>query len=974
MYERLIVLIPSHGLEDLPQELPEQDAEGLLNSFAVLWHPELLVASRRLPTWSRADDPPHPNRHDLFLVPGASAGWLPCSWVELAEEHGAHVVQDLSERNTLVARVLEPLGGVSRVDPETTADFLALGHCRLQLELLTRQMRYYGDLDTTRLEGSVIAAARAAVAGDQPAVERHLSACFEVLLEGRERFYPVDCYLADLCLVTADAADEHWSGLLQSSAPANFLMTASTLRELATAHPDDLTHLAARWRDGTVDVVGGEWDETCLPLVPLDVAVDCMGRGLRVFGERLGRRPLVWGRRRFGLGPQLPQLLRRHGYEGALHFVIDDGVYPDDERGKLRWEGADGSVIDAASRIPLAADSASAMLRFAQRMSESMDYDQAALVLIARWPEVRAPWLEDLQRIHRFAPVLGRMVTLSDFFRSTDSSGRLTKFQAGDYLSPQLVRSVAGREAAPLSRHLQRWQQHALLQAAEWSTTVAALAVGRPVPSETRDACARALAALADESPDLPLDLTAEIQSRAHRELGDVITRGRGTSAGCLLLNPLSFDRRAVIDWPAELPPPAEASCILSQQVDGERRALVMELPAGGFVWLPAATGPPATPTHTPAQPKRDVPMAETNLLRNDFFEVRLSDVSGGISQIRSYRRGANRLSQQLAVRFPRERTVTAVVEGESETYRTWYSEMRVTSSEVLCDGPTRGAIQTCGELVDPAGDEVVARYRQVVSVWRRRPVIDLEIEVDIPTPPERDPWTNYLAVRWAWNSPSAALTYSAAEGAHPVTSERLEAPLFLEIADGDQRTTILTGGLPCHRKTGPRMLDTPLIVAGELRRQFRFSIAVDDPYPLAAARDMLLPPVCVPLTTGPATLWSGWFFHLDARNVQITRVMPGNGSYAPGPGGGGSAAGAPVETPGPAASAERSVVVRLLETEGRPQTVRLSCFVRPSDARQIDFLGKTITELVIDRDDVLVEVTPYEICDIALAFPVPNE
>ncbi|MEZ6050302.1 MAG: hypothetical protein R3C02_02775 [Planctomycetaceae bacterium] len=47
----------------------------------------------------------------------------------------------------------------------------------------------------------------------------------------------------------------------------------------------------------------------------------------------------------------MPQILDRLGYNGALHFVIDDGLYPDERKaGKHRWEGCDGSVIDAVSR------------------------------------------------------------------------------------------------------------------------------------------------------------------------------------------------------------------------------------------------------------------------------------------------------------------------------------------------------------------------------------------------------------------------------------------------------------------------------------------------------------------------------------------------------------------------------------------------------------------------------------------------
>src|SRR5437016_1595527 len=64
-YEDLIVLIPSHSLEDFPAEIGEDDAASLLNSFAVAWHPVLLAGAKVLPRWHRADDPPTQHRSGL---------------------------------------------------------------------------------------------------------------------------------------------------------------------------------------------------------------------------------------------------------------------------------------------------------------------------------------------------------------------------------------------------------------------------------------------------------------------------------------------------------------------------------------------------------------------------------------------------------------------------------------------------------------------------------------------------------------------------------------------------------------------------------------------------------------------------------------------------------------------------------------------------------------------------------------------
>ena len=58
-----------------------------------------------------------------------------------------------------------------------------------------------------------------------------------------------------------------------------------------------------------------------------------------------------------------------------------------------------------------------------------------------------------------------------------------------------------------------------------------------------------------------------------------------------------------------------------------------------------------------------------------------------------------------------------------------------------------------------------------------------------------------------------------------------------------------------------------------------------------------------------------------------------------------------------------------LIETEGNVKPVKLRCFRRPTFARKRDFRGETISELVIEGDAVLIEMTAYEIVDVELRF-----
>jgi alpha-mannosidase len=971
-YKSLTVLIPCHTIEDLPQELSEEHAEGLLNAFAVVWHPQLLDVSGVKPNWERADEPPEELQDRLFVIPAASEGWVPCQWIEHARSQGAIVVAGLAERFAMLEAALAPLSPRAVADADIVSDFFALGHCYLQLQRLTRQMRYFNELDETRLQTEAVSAARAALAADRQAAESHLRCCFEMLLEGRERFYPVDCYLADLCLLTPDMAIEAWSRCVHSDRTVNFLATAQDLESIAATHPDDFAAFCVRWQKGQQELIGGDWFETSTALLPLEASEASLQRGLAAVEKLCRRRPTVWGRRKYGVGVQVPQLLDKLGFQGALHFVMDDGVYPDEEQGKHRWEGCDGSIMDAVSRIPLAADSASALLRFPQRMAESMDYDHAALVVLAHWPRLHGPWLEDFHRIHRYAPVLGRFVTFSDFFQTTEIPGRLSRHKAGDYLSPHLVAAVARGESDPVSRYTDHWAQHHQLESAVWMSRMADVVEGRPIDAEHFSELETRIQ-LNDADPDSSRRRELqEMLEHSHREasatLAEVVVGAPGGIPGCFLANACSFGRRAVVFWPHDLPPPAESSPIVARNEEPDGLTLLVQLPPSGFVWLPVVDLPAQKEsTRAALKPKaRPVPMAEENVLRNEFFEVRLSDVTGGISQLKTYRRGPNRLSQQLAFRFPRELTLRTGEGDDTEQTQTWYTQMRVSSSRVVSDGPLRGEIETTGELVHPSDGAVIAGFQEIVRVWRGIPIVELDVTLDVQRLPEGNPWSNYYAVRWAWSDSAAALTCSVQEGAHSVTAERFEALHYIEIVEDEYRTTIHTLGLPFHRKTGPRMLDTLLVPAGESRRQYRFVISVDEPYPMEWSRACLQEVHPVVVSNGRNLPASGWFFHLDTRNVQITRIMP----LPEGLRGGVMRSTPSAESPRTAAGEQGAGFrVRLRETEGRGRTVRLRCFRSPAFARQCNSLGEAITDLTIDGDAIVVEVTPYEICDVVVHF-----
>ncbi len=215
--------------------------------------------------------------------------------------------------------------------------------------------------------------------------------------------------------------------------------------------------------------------------------------------------------------------------------------------------------------------------------------------------------------------------------------------------------------------------------------------------------------------------------------------------------------------------------------------------------------------------------------------------------------------------------------------------------------------------------------------VERGSRLVHLAIELDPAVELPADPWHAYFAARFAWDSAAADLWRGVHGGRHPTVAQQLEAPDYVEIDSGAGRTAILTAGLTFHRRSGPRILDSLLIVRGETAREFRLAIGVDLSNPTAAAMECLTPVTeLAELARPPAGERQGWLFHLDARSVLATHwqaLGPQHAETA------GVAGGVPADetmprivSPGSTFSkgAPIGFRVRVLETSGQMVRVRL--------------------------------------------------
>lgn len=959
----LIVLLPCHSLEDFPVHQQGAEADGLLAAWSALWHPALLASSQKLPLWYRADEPPDDLGARLIVIPPVAESLLLAGWTARAKSEGAVVVRKKTNRDEILSIALAELDEPRpEVPTDLAADFLALGTGYLLVELLTRQMRYMSNLDEVHLQNETLAAAREAVAGNAEKAREHLGNCFDALMEARERFYPVETYLIDLTLLAGTTLGPSLRSDLAKSTPGNYLVSGQLLEQMREQQPESLAALRAAVESGSACHIGGEAVERELPLLPPESALWELQQGRAIAQRLLGQPPVIYGRRRFGLTPTLPQMLSRLGFQGALHFTLEDGRFPTPDQTKTTWEGFDSSTLEILAKLPLDAQLPESVLRLPERLGDSMDHDMVASLLFAHWPGMVSPFYDDVRRITAYRPVFGRFVTLADFMQNTDHAGDITRFRADQYRSEYLRQAIIRQQPDPLSRHARHQSRRLAVDSLAALETLATLVENAALSTDAavNEMLGGKASALvdevehADQSRDaadaqqqatlrerLDARITTARQQAAERLARDIAGAG-SSERGLMVLNPLSFKRRVLVDAGPLGGLPNVAEPVIAAQEHLGRRQVLVEVPSMGFAWVAAGNGP--SPAARGARP-----MAEENLLRNEHFELTINPTTGGIKGLFLPGRRGNQLSQQLAMRLSGDHAKAG--QGWHDPGDESYSVMACDGVEVIGRGPAAGELLVKGRLLDPHG-AMLASYEQHLTLARGARVVVIDVKLDVQQVPRADPWNSYYAARFAWPRETVEMRRSVALTAQPTTARRLEAPHYIELRDDELRLALLTGGLPYHLRSGTRMLDVLLHVRGESQQRFRLGVGIDLPNVAQEALSLLDSALVVENAPPPASRTpSAWLFHVDRGGVVATHwqaVLDRNASGESRPVG---------------------FRVRLLETAGRAGRTQLRAMRPVASARLVDYTGRPLVELPTEGDRVSIDMTRYEWSDVEVRW-----
>lgn len=943
--------------------LANEDVACFLHGHAVLWHPALLLAAAGLPRIASPYDHEQPSAGHVYAIPEHPPLVLPDDWDDRVRAAGALAFRAGLERPQTLLNLrdglLSILGdraeapairAVLDLPTELVVPFFGLGFGFAHLEALCEAMNHENIIDRDALWLEVRQAVVALADGhNEEACRRHLETAAQRLLTAREVLYPVTIHVVDLALLNARSLEHPLPLGLDKGLPVNVLASALMLEALGSTHPERLALLKERLAEDKAEVIGGIYVEREDALLPVESQLWNLTTGLAICEEILGKPVKIHGRQRFAYHPHLPTLLQAAGLTRTLFLTFDESSLPTHRSAVVNWSSTDGKHVDAFCRAPHAADAVQTFFHVAHYLHETIMQDHVAVLGLLHHEPACAfygDWLE----LAKLSPVLGQWTTLTAFLDEVSAGDYASPTPAddfhGDYLSertanpdepnsadyysssqtPKLKLTWSSVESRrhPVSAFAAHARTRRRVDAA-W--TFAAIQRALAGKNDTLQLFERLqqledqseLTAPCHPSAELNAALDATLQEAAQALAERLVSRAEKEQPGYMLLNPCGYSRRVALEIPDFAGPIPLTGPVKACQVTNRVGQLVVEVPALGFAWFPAPTGPGANPT---ARMK----MADARCVRNEFFEAEVDPLTGGLKRISDMRFRIARLGQQL-------------VYNPGATLKV--KEVKTTST-----GPAYGEIVTEGVLVNDS-DEELATFRQRFRAWMGRPVLDLRIEIEPRHRPVGYPWHAYFGSRFAWRDERSLLLRGVQGVGYTTSQTRPESPDYLEMRVGRQNCVILTGGLPFHQRQGGRMVDVILIPEGEECRAFDLAIGLERDYPALTSQGMVSPVALVPVRKGPPHIGAtGWLFHLDAPNLMLTSLRP-------------------------APDGADAIFARLTECGHPSGTAELRCARNPARALHASPNADTYHSPGINEDTVFLDPSQGELMQVRIDFTV---
>jgi alpha-mannosidase len=530
---------------------------------------------------------------------------------------------------------------------------------------------------------------------------------------------------------------------------------------------------------------------------------------------------------------------------------------------------------------------------------------------------------------------LGKFCSLQDFVAQSTSTEQARQPSVDDYRAPFLQQACQRHADRPISCWVSYWRCSVQISAARAMAACAAL-VRKTAAADSRQLCDEIEQAFAElaacNDGGVDSSLVKKIKQLYGRSAAAMVSAVVGTGVAKLddatarvALNWTSRARRMSF---AGLTPPVSADGLYALDRREQDCDVVVDVPACGFMVLPMVEGD-AQSQASGADPKHEqVPLVVEEqqhlVLRTEFFEAWIGCDTGALAALYDFASRGNRLSQRLVSVSPKVESVQMVADRVC---------IEQTSSVI-------GRIRSEGRLVSASGD-TLACYAQTFSAHRGGRRLEVDLQLTEVRQLSARPWSDYVGLRTAWPHDFTSVWRCVNEMFSVTDAARFESPLVVELEDGDRRTSLLTGGLPYHRRSGERSLDTLLCVDVETERRFQYAVGVNLPVPLMEAVARISQVPLVPCDTCPAEdARSGWLFHVNAKQVVASDWRPVFGDASDVPVG---------------------VRFMLSELSGREGTVSIRAFRSISEASKIDIDGNKRAECKVVDGTIRVGLSANE-------------
>lgn len=890
------LLLPGYELDGYPRSLDSKSAAELLSGWLALWHPALIAQINSAPAWTQAENFTDSIPGSLVIIPKLAELEPDPGFVEAEANNQIAVLRPeagwaVSQQKALALANVSP----GEVAPDLLQQFAALGYAYLQIQLMTRQLRYTSNLDQLLFSDQVCQAAEAALANDQDQAQQLLQSCFDSLGQERDHYYSLDVSLLDITLLADSTLGKSFEKQLEAATKTTYLASADLLKEMPEACRQSLLEQV---NSKNAAICGGLDIERPHTLLSRDAILREYQRGQTAYEELGFACPKVFSRLSFGFTSEQASDLEQLGFEGALMVAWTGGSYPEGSQTKMSWESSDGNYLATVAAPVFDASDAASYLSLGWEIGEALDHQHVPTLLFAHWPNRRSEFFELLQIIASKTPALGRWSTVDEYFKDTDEPYHQERLSASGFRYPWMSTSQDPQQLVlAMKRHFQlsnrcRSLQNLTILASQIAnkpseipprpedSTPETLELSPAPESDSQEAQNRRenptysmlplkehnqpLAAAADiadtlldvqsaseeafkEGDALADQAEAEILEQLSNSILGKTTKETDATNGYLFLNPRSTPARTRVGLPkSQFLQDAEWK--FASSMVGHDRYTSVDLPALGFVSAPLAS--------SESQPKLK-PLAQSGgLLQNEFLEAQIDTRRGHLLSLHVPGRRGNRLSLMLARR------------DKTDSSKLKYSSMIASDVQMLTSSGLCGLVRAKGKLEFDGSK--VGEFEIDYEVWRGNRVLEIAIRLSsLASLTATNPWKSAYVARLAWPMESAILRYFTAGNRQTWASGQAIAPELIEIDETDYRTQYLTGGLAFHRRTETRFLETILSADGK-DVEHRIGIGVDLPSPIQNASDFYDKRYAIALKRGQVASNKAWLISCDVKNVAV--------------------------------------------------------------------------------------------------------